>query len=75
MPVMNLPSPDELENLEAERLTKLGGLVKHEHLRRRNAFRVCAHCGASWLARANARYCQPSCRLAAFRERKKATHD
>lgn len=74
MPAKRLPSEKYLKGLEPVQLTELGGRIKHEHLNRRNAYRTCAHCGATWLARAGALYCQPKCRLAAFRARKKVNN-
>lgn len=66
-------SAADLQHLEPDQLTELGSGVKREHLRRRQAYRTCEHCGTNWLARADARYCQPRCRLAAFRDRERAT--
>lgn len=74
MTATRLPSAKALERLEPAQLTELGGRIKHEHLNRRNAYRTCANCGTTWLARAGALYCQPKCRLAAFRARKKVNN-
>lgn len=75
MSVLDRASPDDLVGLDAEDLAELGRRLKREHLRRRMSFRTCEHCGRTWLARADARYCQAKCRLAAFRARKKAVDD
>lgn len=73
MTLAELPSPTDLEKLELPQLAELGALMKREHLRRRQSYRTCERCGTSWLARADARYCQPRCRLAAFRDREKSS--
>lgn len=57
--------------MNAPLLAEIGGRVRREHLRRRQSYQTCVRCGGKWLARADARYCQPKCRLAAFRERKR----
>ena len=69
------PSPEQLAVLDDTQLVELGRNLKHEHLRRRQAYRTCEQCGNVWLARADARYCTSNCRLTAFRDRRKATRD
>lgn len=75
MSVLESNSPDGLVGLDAEGLAELGSRLKREHLRRRMSFRTCEYCSRTWLARADARYCQAKCRLAAFRARKKTGDD
>ena len=51
-------------------LTDLDRALRHERLRRREAWRGCEHCGEAFLGRGDARFCTTRCRVAAHRARK-----
>ena len=51
-------------------LTDLDRALRHERLRRREAWRDCEHCGEAFLGRGDARFCTTRCRVAAYRAKK-----
>lgn len=51
-------------------LTDLDRALRHERLRRREAWRDCENCGEAFLGRGDARFCTTRCRVAAHRARK-----
>lgn len=60
---------DKLTSLpDAELSARLKDL-RCERLRRAGKGRLCDRCGVEFFARAGARYCSGTCRVAAFRER------
>lgn len=61
---------ESLDNLSEMGLTELDSALRHERLRRREAWRHCEHCDQAFLGRGDARFCSARCRVAAHRARK-----
>lgn len=63
---------DSLTTLQDAELTARMKSLRREQLRRAGKGRLCVQCGVEFFARAGARFCSGRCRVAAFRERRRA---
>lgn len=57
----------DLTSLSESQLADADRALRHERLRRREAWRDCEHCGEAFLERGDARFCSARCRVAAHR--------
>ena len=62
----------DLTSLSESELADADRALRHERLRRREAWRDCEHCGEAFLERGDARFCSARCRVAAHRAGKGA---
>ena len=62
----------DLTSLSESQLADADRALRHERLRRREAWRDCEHCGEAFLERGDARFCSARCRVAAHRAGKGA---